>query len=197
MSIPPIPDGRSQRRIDNAARIYDAAMRLLRTHPYRDLTVDEICEEAGVGRATFFRIFETKAGLCHEFNRRLAARIRSRLDAEEDAGVVASLGIVLDEAVDAWTHMGPGVAEMAVEYIHSAESRAQPELLELVVAIVEEGIKSGEIRGSNPAVLTGGLALMHIAGAASHWLESGGDLRGMAREALDGWLHGALSPRRA
>jgi AcrR family transcriptional regulator len=200
MSNTPIPDGRSQRRIDNAARIYDAAMRLLKTRAYRDLSVDEICEEAGVGRATFFRIFETKAGLVREFNRRMADGIQRRLAAGEATGVAHSLGIVVDEAVDTWTEMGPGVTEMAVEYIHSAESgdlRREPELLDLVVTIVEEGMKTGEIRGSNPALLTGALALMHIASAAAYWMEHrDSDLRRTAREALDVWLHGALAHER-
>ncbi|MGD1110129.1 MAG: helix-turn-helix domain-containing protein, partial [Mycobacterium sp.] len=50
-------DGRSRRRQRNAAQLYDAASDLLASRTFDELTVEDICAHAGIGRATFFRIF--------------------------------------------------------------------------------------------------------------------------------------------
>ncbi len=191
-------DGRGQRRIENRARIYDATMRLLRRRSYAELTVDEICEAAGVGRATFFRIFETKVGLLREFNRRLTVRVQERLAEQAQADAGEALRVVAAEIVSTWSQAAPGATEMAIDFMHSsgpAEAHAaHPELLDLVVEIVEGGVKAGEIRGTNPPLLTGGLALTQLAAAAAYWLEHpDADLESLVNEALESWLNGALS----
>jgi AcrR family transcriptional regulator len=191
-------DGRGQRRLENRARIYDAAMKLLRRRSYGELTVEEICDAAGVGRATFFRIFEAKTGLLREFNRRLAARVEGRLAAEAPTDAAGALRIVADEIVSTWSRAAPGATEMAIEYMHAAGPGqvhgAHPELLDLVVGIVEGGVKTGEIRGANPPLLTGALALTQLAAAAAYWIEhSASSLESLVEEALESWLHGALA----
>jgi len=191
-----LPDGRSQRRLDNRARIYDAAIKLVRRRAYDELSIDEICEAAGVGRATFFRIFETKAGLLREFNRRLTVRVRERLDDELPATSTGALQIVADEIVSTWSQAAPGAAEMAIDFMRSKSPAgahaAHPELLDLVVDIVQTGVKRGEIRGTNPPRLTGGLALTQLAAAAGYWLDHpGSDLEQLVSEALTCWLDGA------
>ncbi len=191
------PDGRSQRRLDNRARIYDAALRLLRRRAYHDLTVDEICDAAGVGRATFFRIFESKAGLLREFNRRLTARIVERLDAETPADTAEALGIVVDEIAETWTRAGPGAAEMALEFIRFSElgdaHAAHPELFDVVVEIVERGVKRRELRRAHPPRLAAALVLLQITAPVGYWFEHPeASLRKLVDEALATWLHGAL-----
>lgn len=51
---------RERKRLETRARIADAAAQLASEHGIADTTVDEIAVAAGVGRATFFRYFESK-----------------------------------------------------------------------------------------------------------------------------------------
>jgi AcrR family transcriptional regulator len=191
-------DGRSQRRVENRNRIYDAAMGLLRTRSYAEVNVDEICRAAGVGPATFFRIFASKAGLLREFNRRLTRRVEERIAAEAPAEDAAeALRIVVAEITRTWSHAGPGAAAMAQEFIRFSEPgdphAAHPELLDVVTAITERGMKRGELRDRHPARLVGSLALLQITAAVAWWFEHPDEsLDALTGEALTTWLHGAL-----
>ena len=109
-------DGRILRRERSAARLYDAAQELHPRKALDDVSVDEICEHAGVGRATFFRIFETKAGLLREFNRRLTLDAIARIEAAGEIDLLSALGLVRAAILDAWRDAGPGHAAMALEF---------------------------------------------------------------------------------
>ncbi|MDO5671870.1 MAG: TetR/AcrR family transcriptional regulator [Actinomycetaceae bacterium] len=62
MSQPPI--GRRERnRQEKLARIKDAAVRLLSTTPYDDITTQELADEADVATGTFFRYINSKSDL--------------------------------------------------------------------------------------------------------------------------------------
>ncbi|WP_344769011.1 TetR family transcriptional regulator [Aeromicrobium panaciterrae] len=51
---------RERKRIETSARITEAASRLATERGIAETTVDDIAAEAGIGRATFFRYFESK-----------------------------------------------------------------------------------------------------------------------------------------
>lgn len=51
---------RARKRDQTHRRIADEAVRLVSTHGIASTTVDQIARAAGVGRATFFRYFDTK-----------------------------------------------------------------------------------------------------------------------------------------
>ena len=144
------PSLRDRKKRRTRERLYDAALQLFAERRYEDVTVDEICDRAEVGRATFFRFFGSKAGLLVEFNHRLAGRIGGRLsDGPDDDAHRGSCG---------WSRRRsppPGVrarfrpGDMAREYIRNATASdlrdaAPPELFELVAGIVRSGQESGE-----------------------------------------------------
>ena len=54
------PGLRERKRVETRRRIADAAVRLSSERGIPSTTVDEIADAAGVGRATFFRYFESK-----------------------------------------------------------------------------------------------------------------------------------------
>lgn len=193
----PKVDALGRRRIENAARIYDAAMKLLRRRTWGSLTVDEICKEAEVGRATSFRAYDSKAGLLLEFNRRLTSSVQQRLARDVPADATRALQIVADEIAETWTQAGRGAVEMARDFLRSPGSAdvhtAHPELLELVVGVVRHGAKTGQLRGIQDVDLAGSLALVQIAVAAASWLEhQRDDLKKLVNEAWSIWLHGAM-----
>ncbi len=190
-------DGRTRRRIENGARIFDAAMELLVERSYDEISIEEICTAANVGRATFFRVYQTKADLLVEFNRRLATRVQQRLDDNNWHSVEDALRIVGDEIAETWTHAIPGAAALAIDFSQTAGGRGlhagHPELLQLVVQLVEQGLNNRELESTLPSSLVGSLALVQITAPVSYWFRHPKrNLRTLINEAIDHWLHGTV-----
>src|SRR3712207_6558924 len=148
---PPPTDGlslRERKRLRTADAIYDAALELLAERPYDNVTVDDICERAEVGRATFFRFYGTKVGLLEEFNRRLTADAAAAVEASGKVSAADRLKVVQEVVAKTWTRSGPGMQRIASEVaragVPAAERSLYPDLVRLVGAIVAEGIESGE-----------------------------------------------------
>ena len=195
-------DGRSMRRQDNAQRLYDAADELLTSTGFDDVSVDEICERAGVGRATFFRIYGSKSGLLREFNRRLADDAERRLDALGAADVRAALGQVADAIVDAWRDAGPGHLGMPRTFVqslpHADPHDAHPELFGLVHTIVIAGIERGELPDTVPSGLAASLALTHLTAPIAYTLSGrSADIHRLAHTLLDQWYAGMTAASHA
>jgi AcrR family transcriptional regulator len=192
-------DGRSRRRERNAERLYEAANELLATRSFDELNVEEICAHAGVGRATFFRIFETKAGLLRQFNRRLATDAATRLDAAGELDVRTALGHIRAAVIDAWREAGPGHLGMAREFLRALPNggphAAHPELLELVVERVTAGIESGELTAAVPAEMAASLVLLHVVAPVAYAIDGNDvDIDELSTVLLDQWLAGMAVP---
>src|SRR5690349_5183478 len=159
-------DGRTKRRHRNADLLYDAACELLATKTYDELAVEDICAHAGVGRATFFRIFDNKAGLLREFNRRLALDATDCIAASSATGAASTLKVIRRTIYRAWSQAGPGLVGMAAEHAHGAPSSdphaVHPELFALVSEVVTAGIGTGELSDAVPVELAASLALLHM-----------------------------------
>jgi AcrR family transcriptional regulator len=188
-------DGRTRRRERSTERLYDAANELLATRAYDELTVDDICDRANVGRATFFRIFETKGGLLREFNRRLAVDAGARVDEAGEVDVLTALGHVRDAIVDAWRHAGRGQVGMANEFVRSVPSSdphaAHPELLALVVERVRIAVEAGELPDTIPVDLAASLALIHMTAPIAYAIAGRDvDTDRLSRALLDQWFAG-------
>lgn len=195
---PPEIDGRTKRRVENGARLFDAAMELLATRSYDDIAIEEICAAAGVGRATFFRIYQTKAELLLEFNRRLATRVQQRLDVAEPMDVEAALRIVGEEIAETWTQAAPGATALAVDFSQMAGSRGlhagHPELLQIIVTIVEKSLDGGQLTSTLPVRLMASLALLQITAPVSYWFRHPErDLHVLINESIVQWLHGVVA----
>jgi AcrR family transcriptional regulator len=194
-------DGRSRRRQRSAAQLYDAASDLLASRSFEELSVEDICAHAGIGRATFFRIFQTKAGLLREFNRRLAQNAAARIAAAETAGVASTLGHIRAAIYDAWRMAGPGHIRMAEEFVRAAPSNdphsAHPELLGLIVETISAAVESGELPDAVPVDLAASLALIQLIAPMSYLLAGEDlDVDQLSQLLLDQWLRGMGVTRR-
>jgi AcrR family transcriptional regulator len=194
-------DGRSLRRQRSAAQLYDAANDLLASRSFDELNVEDICAHADIGRATFFRIFGTKAGLLREFNRRLAQDAAARIANAETADIATKLGHVRAAVYDAWRTVGPGHIRMVEEFVRATPSNdphsAHPELLGLIVDAVSTAVESGELPDAVPVELAASLALIQLIAPMSYVL--GGqdvDVDQLAQLLLDQWLRGMGVTRR-
>ncbi len=202
MTVPPVDTSlRARQKRRTRDRIYDAAVALFGDRPYAEVTVEEICERAEVGRATFFRFYGSKAGLLSEFSQRLAEQIAHRLDAVPDASATDQLWAVQDEITTAWGLSAPSTREMAREWIRNATADelsdvAPPELLALVADIVQEGQASGELAATYEPDFVAWIILTSLSSVTAGWLRSGDDedlVRG-TRDAVSFLLTG-LNPR--
>ena len=183
------PSLRDRKKRRTRERLYDAALQLFGERRYEDVTVDEICDRAEVGRATFFRFFGSKAGLLVEFNHRLAGRIAGRLGQAPDDGPTAQLWMVQEEIVAAWGSSALSTRDMAREYIRNATASdlrdaAPPELFELVAGIVRSGQESGEFRRNHDANFVAWIILASLSAITAGWLDTGND-RSLARGTHD------------
>ena len=161
-------------RLSTRAALYDAAVALLEDHDYDDLTVEQICAAAGIGRATFFRHFDRKASLLREFNRRMAASASERLEKRRARSTAQRLRIVQQVLSEAWTRAHPGLRTMALDAVAAMDASGRnthPELLDLVTAIVRDGLASGELESPLPSELVAFLVVTHMAAAAGYWFE--------------------------
>lgn len=143
---------RERKRQRTRAAIYEAAMELFEDRTYAEVTVDEICERAEVGRATFFRFYGAKAALMLEFNRRLAERARDAVHTDAVTGAPEKLRRVAGVIADTWAHSSPAMRTMAFEMLNRPETSAggetlHPELIALVAELVRDGQQRGELRG--------------------------------------------------
>lgn len=186
---------RSQNRREMRATIFDAAVALFDEHGYENTPVEEICEAAGVSRATFFRHFETKSGLLREFNRRVTAQARQRVQELPTDRFEGRLEAVRDVVHEAWISASPGLRQLGAEAPTMANpaQRFLPEFWALVTDIVRDARAAGELRSEVPPVLLAYFVVMHLTGAVSWWIEfPDDDLRSLLDGSLEQCLRGIV-----
>jgi AcrR family transcriptional regulator len=163
-------------------RLYDVAVELFSDRPYAEVTVDEICERAEVGRATFFRFYGSKAGLLIEFNRRLAEAVARRREGGAAASATQELWLVQDEIARTWGSSGPAMRELAREYIRNAgaaDLAGEPpytELLDLVESIIRRGQTAGEFATGHHPRFVAWIVLNALSAVTAGWLSGSDDI---------------------
>src|SRR5688500_19597188 len=89
----PEAGSRDQRR----ARIEHTALELFRTRGFDQVTVEEICAEAGVAPATFYRHFGTKEEVVFAYREDFTAALGRALEAGAQVPDAERLPVVLGE----------------------------------------------------------------------------------------------------
>jgi AcrR family transcriptional regulator len=142
------PSRRSRKKERTRREIYDAAMRLFSKADFAAVTIADICEEADVGRGTFFLHFPSKAALLYEFNQRVAEEFREGLTEprgsarDELCALVERMSVELAAQADIMT-------AMLAEFFSSPEAIAAVSehggaLPKLVTDIIRRGQERGE-----------------------------------------------------
>jgi AcrR family transcriptional regulator len=86
---------RAGSRLQRRARIEDTALRLFGTQGFDRVTVEEVCAEAGVAPATFYRHFGTKEQVVFAYQDDFSAALIRALDAGAQVPDKARLGVVV------------------------------------------------------------------------------------------------------
>ena len=89
----PAAGSREQRR----ARIEETALELFRTRGFDHVTVEDVCAEAGVAPATFYRHFGTKEEVVFAYQADFTAALGRALDAGARVPEAERLPVVLGE----------------------------------------------------------------------------------------------------
>lgn len=153
----------------NIEAIIDAATRLLAVNP--DASVNEIAEEAGVGRITLYGHFDSRATLLREVSERAIAHTEeelARIDVDGDPR--DALGRLL-EATWHLTHRFGALVVAASQALSPEQMRrAHDEPYARARRVLERGRAAGEFRGDVPidwqiSVIQ---AILHGASAAVH-----------------------------
>jgi len=148
--------------------IYQAAMRLFARRGFEASTIADICEEADVGRGTFFLHFATKSALLYEFNQQFAEDFRTEL--EEPRGTAASeLRAFVTRMAQELSSRAEIMSAMIADFYASPENLTiAPDdagaIVEMVTEIIRRGQKLGEFSSRIDARLAAG-SLFATAGA--------------------------------
>ena len=149
MSPPPAQRKRAPRVPAAVARrrIIDAANRLLRERRYRDLTVDELMDAAGLTRTVFYRHFDGIEGIVLGLSEDLV----SRVVAEADIGDPSDRGMMrrqLEITVDTFREYGPlflAVDDAAHhdERVEEAHRAFTDRTVDIITELIERGVALG------------------------------------------------------
>jgi AcrR family transcriptional regulator len=144
----PVLSRRDRKKERTRREIYEAAMQLFARSGFGAVTIADICEEADVGRGTFFLHFPSKAALLYEFNQRVAEDFRASLveprasARDELCALVERIAVELVAQAEIMTAM---LAEFfASPDVLSAASR-DGALPVLVTEIIRRGQQRGEL----------------------------------------------------
>lgn len=144
----PARSRRDRKKQRTRREIYDAAMRLFARQGFAAVTIADICEQADVGRGTFFLHFPTKAALLYEFNQRVAEDFRATLREPRGSARDELRALVERMAVELGSQ-AEIMSAMVADFFASPEALAlapglDNALPELVTGIIRRGQVLGE-----------------------------------------------------
>ena len=145
----PAPSRRHRKKERTRREIYEAAMRLFAKKGFGAVTIADICEEADVGRGTFFLHFPSKAALLYEFNQRVAEEFRATL-VEPRAPARDELRALVERMAVELVAQAEVLSAMIAAFFASPEALAEVPtrggaLLDVVTDIIRRGQARGEL----------------------------------------------------
>tara|TARA_R110000868_G_scaffold42158_19_gene143068 strand:+ start:3316 stop:3990 length:675 start_codon:yes stop_codon:yes gene_type:complete len=154
-TLDPIDDAvtgtrRARKKERTRREIFRTAMSLFAASGYDGVTIEDICRDAGVAKATFFLHFENKAALLKDFNDEITQSLIERMAGHE--GSAEEQLVLLQSAFrEAWLANAPVMQKMLREFIDQptvlAKAAAVNEsIVDLVTQIVRRGQEKGELR---------------------------------------------------
>ncbi|WP_448639330.1 TetR/AcrR family transcriptional regulator [Geodermatophilus sp. URMC 63] len=170
-------DGGGGSREQRRSRIEEVALELFRARGFDQVTVEDVCAEAGVAPATFYRWFGTKEEVVFAYQEDFTAALGRALEAGAAASEPARLSVVLEEFASFLESQQDLLA------VRDQIVLGQPRLMQrtLVVqrdleAVLARGLAA--MRGSREpdaaALLQAGVGIVVLRVAVRSWREAGG-----------------------
>jgi AcrR family transcriptional regulator len=147
----------------------DTAAALVAEHGLRAVTMSQIAEEAGIGRATLYKYFpDVEAILLAWHERQVTGHLEHLVHVRDQADHPAArlAGVLEAYALIAHEVHGHNNAEL-VAFLHRQPGAAQHQLRNMIRALLVEGTDAGEVRGDVPPDELAGYCLHALAAASS------------------------------
>jgi AcrR family transcriptional regulator len=181
--------------------LYAAGMALFAVRGFDAVTVEQICEAAGVSRATFFLHFPTKSALLIEFHHELARELAGLL-APPRGPAAQEFRRMVDLFATRWLERADAMGAMLREVLATpalalSVERESRGLRALIEDVVRHGQRTGEFRRSISPRLASTIFLATSAAILSgHVFPAGGPPPEQVREQfLEAVLHGLVKTR--
>ena len=157
-----------RREVRNA--ILDTAAALVAEHGLRSVTMSQIAEETGIGRATLYKYFsDVEAILVAWHDRQITGHLQHLAEVRDRAG---DAGERLEAVLGAYaliSHQSHGHHDSElVAFLHRDEqvARAQQQLREMIRDLLTEGARTGDLRDDVPPDELASFCLHALAAAA-------------------------------
>jgi AcrR family transcriptional regulator len=162
-------------------RIISAGEKLFARRRFHEITMDDVCDEAGVGKGTIYRHFKDKDDLLAEIILSGLTELRSRLDerVSQDLPFEERLGRALDEMIDFFSRRRQLFCLLHAEEPRLGFERGErrshwaklrTEIIQALVEIIQDGIKSSHIRSDvSPEMVAEHLLGMVRTGMCKLW----------------------------
>ncbi|SES76508.1 TetR/AcrR family transcriptional regulator [Geodermatophilus poikilotrophus] len=169
----PVAGSREQRR----ARIEKTALELFRTRGFDNVTVEDVCAEAGVAPATFYRHFGTKEEVVFAYREDFTAALGRALDVAAHVPDAERLPVVLGEFA-AFLESQQDVLALRDQIV-----LGHPRLMQRTLTVqrdMESALATGlaRLRGSSTpdpaALLQAGIGILVLRVAVRSWRAGGG-----------------------
>ena len=152
--------------------ILDAAADLVVKHGLLDVTMSQIAEAAGIGRATLYKYFpDVGAVLLAWHDRQITAHLRQLAVVRDHAADNSRLAAVLEAYAllsrHARGHQRSGFADVLPPGEHVA--RAQQQVHGMIRDLLAAGVEAGDVRADVPVDELATYCLHALGGAGSEW----------------------------
>lgn len=156
--------------------IYRAAMKLFAESDYDKVTIEEICAEAGIAKATFFLHFAGKSALIGVFNEEVTQTLSDRL-AEHEGSAEEELLLLVSLLREAWDVNATVLHKMLSEFLDqpalvSKAAEANESVLAHVTRIVERGQERGEFSDAFPPQVAAVALVAAWSAFTAWWLQN-------------------------
>jgi len=169
------PTRRTRKKERTRREIYNTAMRLFAENGYDGVTIEDICRNANVAKATFFLHFANKAALLRDFNDEITQTLAERLSGHQGSAE-DQLVLLLSAFREAWMQNAPVMQKMLRDFIDQPTVLANAatvneSIVALVTEIVRRGQERGELRGGIAPELAGISIVSTWSAIAAWWSE--------------------------
>jgi AcrR family transcriptional regulator len=151
--------------------ILQAAAELVALHGLRAVTMSQIAERTGIGRATLYRYFADVEAVLHAWHeRQITGHLAQLMEARDRAIPDDRLEAVL-EAYAEVSHGSRGRHDPDLAALLHGDSRvvrAERQVRTLVRDLVAEAVERGDVRGDIPPEELASYCLHALSAAASH-----------------------------
>jgi|SRR5665811_1410554 len=150
---------REKKKIETKNKIFEVAGRLFKEKGFESTSIDEITEEAGIGKGTFFNYFPTKEALLLYFGEQRDELIYSTIENELGTGCstrdkIKNLLVFLADNYEKDKDLTKLLVFVYIKQIrftglkYDDDKKRSYRLIKILSDLLEEGVRRGDVRST-------------------------------------------------